>query len=219
MKGHMQFDNIFFDLDSTLVSIEGIDALGRMAGKASEIQALTNAAMRGDVTLEEVFEKRLRMIRPTRAHIQKLSQLYCDSITEGAIELIATLKQQGKHVFLITGGYRNAIVDVARMLGFQSDHVFANVLKFDGKGKYKGFQKNIPLWKNHGKTKIALRILKQYPGKNIMIGDGVSDLEVGHVVGTFIYYGGYVWRENIAHMSSYVLKEKNLMKIFDLIDQ
>ena len=217
-KERMEFHNVIFDLDSTLVSIEGIDELGRMVGKESEIQKLTDAAMRGDVTLEEVFEKRLQIIRPTKLHIKKLSQLYCNSITEGAVELISTLKQRGKKVFLVTGGYRNAIEDVVRKLGLKNEYVFANELLFYSNGTYKGFQKNIPLWKNHGKAQVALQILKRYPGKNIVIGDGISDLELGLVAGTFVYYGGHVWRENIAAGSNYVIKEKNLMKIFDLID-
>ncbi len=217
-KEYMQFDNVIFDLDSTLVSIEGIDELGRMVGKESEIQALTNAAMRGDVTLEEVFEKRLQIIQPTLLHLKKLSQLYCDSITEGAVELIAMLKKRGKNIFIVTGGYRNAITKVVKKLGVKSEHVFANELRFDIKGTYVGFQKNIPLWKNHGKAQIALKILKQFPGKNIVIGDGMSDLEIGLVAGTFIYYGGHVWRENIAAMSKYATKEKHMMKILNLID-
>jgi len=214
----MQFDNVIFDLDSTLVSIEGIDELGRMVGKTSEIQTLTRAAMHGDVTLEEVFEKRLQLIQPTRAHMKELSALYCNSITEGAIELIASLKQQHKNVFLVTGGYKHAVIDVARMLGIQQDHVCANVLRFDACGRYIGFHTNIPLWKNHGKTEIALQMLKKYPGKNLVIGDGMSDLELGLAVGTFVYYGGHVWRERIARSSHHILKEKNLLKILDLID-
>lgn len=214
----MQFDNVIFDLDSTLVSIEGIDELGRMVGKESEIQALTDAAMRGDVTLEEVFNKRLHMIRPTRAHLNKLSQLYCNSITEGAVELIVSLKNRGKNVFLVTGGYKNAIENVARELGFQDDRVFANELMFNEQDEYVRFRKNIPLWKNHGKAQIVLQILRHLPGINIVIGDGISDLEVGLVAGTFIYYGGHVWREKIAQKSNFVLREKNLMKILDLID-
>ena len=70
-KERMEFHNVIFDLDSTLVSIEGIDELGRMVGKESEIQKLTDAAMRGDVTLEEVFEKRLQIIRQ-RSCISKI---------------------------------------------------------------------------------------------------------------------------------------------------
>jgi phosphoserine phosphatase len=96
--------------------------------------------------------------------------------------------------------------------------VFANELLFYSNGKYKGFRKNIPLWKNHGKTRVALQILKEYPGKNIVIGDGISYLELGLVAGTFVYYGGHVWRENVAMGSSFIVKEKDLMKILDLID-
>ncbi|MBT4147320.1 MAG: haloacid dehalogenase, partial [Gammaproteobacteria bacterium] len=48
----MSFDIIFFDCDSTLSEIEGIDELAERAGCGAEMAALTNAAMNGEVSLE-----------------------------------------------------------------------------------------------------------------------------------------------------------------------
>jgi phosphoserine phosphatase len=49
--GEPRFRLVFFDVDSTLVTIEGIDWLAR--GNAS-VAALTEAAMRGEIPLEHV---------------------------------------------------------------------------------------------------------------------------------------------------------------------
>src|SRR5690606_23891673 len=64
------FRSIVFDCDSTLVSVEGIDEL---AGAHKEaVQALTDAAMEGSVPLDEVYGRRLEIIRPTRARVDEL---------------------------------------------------------------------------------------------------------------------------------------------------
>ena len=71
---------VFFDVDSTLVTIEGIDILG--AGNP-EIARLTEAAMNGEVSLDDVYARRLEMIRPTRDASEALAQRYLDSIVPG----------------------------------------------------------------------------------------------------------------------------------------
>ena len=42
------FDFVFFDCDSTLSSIEGIDELARQKGKFNQVKQLTDAAMQYD---------------------------------------------------------------------------------------------------------------------------------------------------------------------------
>jgi hypothetical protein len=57
------FDLIFFDCDSTLSAIEGVDELARLKGKEGRVGLLTQKAMDGDLDLSEVYDKRLRAIR------------------------------------------------------------------------------------------------------------------------------------------------------------
>ena len=57
------FRFVFFDVDSTLVTIEGIDVL---ADGNPEIAKLTDAAMNGEIPLDQVYARRLEMIRPRR---------------------------------------------------------------------------------------------------------------------------------------------------------
>ena len=85
----MTFRIVFFDVDSTLVTIEGIDVL---AGGNREIAKLTDAAMNGEIPLDQVYAKRLEMIRPTRAQVDALAQTYVSSITTGAKEMLAELR-------------------------------------------------------------------------------------------------------------------------------
>ena len=55
----MNTHNIIFDLDSTLVKLEGIDFLGQLHQQETTIARLTVDAMSGKVPLEDVFKQRL----------------------------------------------------------------------------------------------------------------------------------------------------------------
>ena len=59
MRTWRAFDLIFFDCDSTLSHIEGIDELARQKGIFDEVQQLTAAAMDGEVHLSSVYDRRL----------------------------------------------------------------------------------------------------------------------------------------------------------------
>ena len=44
------FKLIAFDMDSTLINIECVDEIADAAGKKAEVAAITEAAMRGEIT-------------------------------------------------------------------------------------------------------------------------------------------------------------------------
>ena len=70
------FDLIFFDCDSTLSTIEGIDELARLKGKELRVGLLTQKAMDGELDLQEVYGKRLRAIKPRRGQLKTIEELY-----------------------------------------------------------------------------------------------------------------------------------------------
>src|SRR3954451_6870508 len=96
-----KFRFVFFDVDSTLVTIEGIDVL---AGGNPDIAQLTAAAMNGEIPLDQVYAKRLEMIRPSKDHVEELGAEYVRSLVDGAKETIATLQDNGVIVHLVTAG-------------------------------------------------------------------------------------------------------------------
>src|SRR5690554_6329434 len=95
------FATVVFDCDSTLAGIEGIDELA--GDRIAEVRALTDAAMRGDVPLEEVYGRRLEIIRPTREQIDALGRLYVERLVEDAADTVAALLWLGKDVRVISG--------------------------------------------------------------------------------------------------------------------
>jgi phosphoserine phosphatase len=187
----MTYRLIFFDVDSTLVMIEGIDVL---ANGAPEIKALTDAAMNGLIPLDQVYARRLDIIKPTRGDVEKLATVYVESIVDGAKEAIATLQSEGSIVHLITGGIEQAVLPLARSLGVPDRNLHAVRLRFAANGAYEDFDRRSFLARPHGKELVVRDIRARSHGKAAFVGDGVSDLEAKDAVDLFIGFGGVVVR-------------------------
>ena len=185
-----KYRHVFFDVDSTLVTVEGIDILG---GGNPEIAKLTEAAMNGLVPLDQVYARRLAMIRPTRDAVDALAQRYLDSIVDGAEETIAALRDAGAVVHFVTAGIDQAVRPLAEKLGVRDVHAVR--LEFDGDGGYRDFDRRSPLTRPHGKELVVRDIRARTKGSAAFVGDAVSDLEAATAVDLFIGFGGVVTRE------------------------
>jgi phosphoserine phosphatase len=182
---------VFFDVDSTLVKIEGIDVL---AAGNPEVVRLTEAAMNGEIALDEVYAKRLDLIRPTRAAVEELGRQYVASLIDGAPETIAALRGAGVDVHLVTAGIAQAIAPLAAHLGIAARAVHAVALRFDDDGHYLDFDRRSFLTRPGGKELVVRSILSRSKGRSAFIGDGVTDLETKPVVDLFIGFGGVLTR-------------------------
>jgi len=180
---------VFFDVDSTLVTIEGIDVL---AGGNSEIAKLTEAAMNGEVPLDEVYARRLEIIRPTRAEVDALAQRYLASLVDGAEDVIDTLLSRGHVVHLVTAGIEQAIVPLAERLGIRNVHAVR--LIFDENGDFEDFDRRSLLARAGGKELVVRAVRARSKGGAAMVGDGASDLEAKPAVDLFIGFGGVAVR-------------------------
>lgn len=185
----------FFDCDSTLSTIEGIDELGRARGPEvfKLVEHLTHQAMNGEVPIGEVFGRRMEIIRPDRATADAVARLYVDTIVPGAPEMIAWLRAEGWTPVILSGGFEPLIRPLAKTLGV--DYVEAVPLHFGPSGDYAGYGSDYPTTRNGGKPEI-IREWKQamLPQAVIMMGDGISDLEAKNEVDLFIGFGGVVSR-------------------------
>lgn len=183
----MKFRFVFFDVDSTLVTIEGIDVLG---GNNPEIARLTERAMNGEIALEEVYAKRLEIIRPSRKAVEELAQRYIASLTAGAAEGIATLRDKGVQIHLVTAGIAQAVNPLASHLGVPERAVHAVALRFNDAGDYEDFDRRSFLTQNGGKELVVRDVRARSHGRAAFVGDGASDLEAKPAVDLFIGFGG-----------------------------
>ncbi|MDQ5939889.1 MAG: phosphoserine phosphatase [Pseudomonadota bacterium] len=212
----MSFDVICFDCDSTLSKIEGIDELAKRVGLGDELAELTNAAMNGDVALEDIYAKRLNLIKPSRADIEWLSTLYISELVDGVESVFRQLAQHNKSVHIISGGLLPAILPLAKILNVPQSHIHAVDIYFDNNGQYLGYDIASPLTKNGGKA-VMIESLKSH--NVVMIGDGQTDLEAQKVGAKVIGFGGVISRDTVRNKADFFVEECDFRKIltFNLI--
>jgi len=208
----MSFDIICFDCDSTLSKIEGIDELAGRVGLGEEMSRLTDAAMNGEVPLEAVYEQRLSLIRPDRASIGWLGDLYIEQIVDGVKEVFETLTAPGKELHIISGGIRQAILPLARYLGLSETQVHAVDIYFNEDGSYLNYDQNSPLARSGGKAEIC-RQLRKLQGSLVMIGDGKTDMEAKQAGAVVIGFGGVVERQVVRDQADFYSVEPSLVSI------
>lgn len=194
----------FLDCDSTLSSIEGIDELARAKGDNvfAQVEALTNAAMNGDVPIHDVFARRLEMISPDRATAEHVASLYVETVLPGMIDFVREIKAAGWLPVILSGGFAPLILPLARLLGI--DHVEAVPLEFHEDGSYASYGADYPTTRNLGKNEV-IREWKQamLPERVVMMGDGISDLETKPDVDAFIGFGVVVKRPRVMQDCDY----------------
>ena len=211
----MSFDVICFDCDSTLSKIEGIDELARRAGMGAEIAKLTDAAMNGEFPLEAVYERRLALIKPDKASIDWVADLYIAEIVAGVKEVFSTLLAQGKTVHIISGGLRPAILPLAAYLGLPESHVHAVEVFFDETGAYAGFDQVSPLARTGGKAVVVAGLKTEAP--LLMIGDGKTDLEAKQAGAYVIGFGGVVDRDIVRENADFYSTDPALTFVLEHI--
>ena len=100
------FKLIAFDMDSTLISIECIDEIADAVGRKAQVAAITEAAMRGEITdFRESLRRRLALLQGVT--LADMERVYTDrlQINPGAAELIAACQKAGLKVLLVSGGF------------------------------------------------------------------------------------------------------------------
>ena len=224
------YDLIFFDCDSTLSTIEGIDELAKLKGKEGRVGLLTNKAMDGELDLSEVYGKRLKAIRPTRAQLKAVEERYWETIVEDALEVISALHFIGKRVFIISGGLIDAVKGFGRRLGVDPSLIRAVELEYNElSGEWWRYHEpeaqqsktyldynEGPLTVSSGKPKIINELAGDLPGRRMMVGDGSSDLATQSVVDLFIGYGGVVARDKVKAESDVFVQNLSLAVILPL---
>jgi phosphoserine phosphatase len=186
---------ICFDCDSTLSAIEGIDELARLRGPDCfiAIEQMTRDAMDGRIALDEIFARRLDIIRPTRAETLAVGAHYIREIEPTAAATVAALQARGWTVVIVSGGYTQAIEPLAAHLGIA--RIEAVPLRFDTAGHYAGYDTAAPAARRGGKPEIMRALRAEFrPARLVMVGDGASDLETRDVVDLFVGFGRYAER-------------------------
>ncbi len=204
------FDLVFFDCDSTLSAVEGIDELARRAGVHSAVAPLTAAAMDGQMTLDQVYAQRLQLLRPHKNDIGWLGDRYLEAIVPGATQVVAALQHMNKPVHIISGGLRAAILPLAEHLAIAPERVHAVELYWDSSGSYLDFDHGSPLTQSLGKAQLCGQVVPAGQ-RAALVGDGGTDVEAAQAGIYVIGFGGVVSRPNVAAQAQRFVTSRSLM--------
>jgi len=163
-----------FDMDSTLIEQEVIVELAKTAGIGEEVEAITEAAMRGEIDFDESFAQRVALLKDISTDV--LDDI-CNRLTLsiGARTTISALKALGYHTVLVSGGFTYFARYIAEQLGI--DEVHANFLDID-EGRVTGHIQ-LPIVNGAKKAAIVEHTAERLGidmSQVVCIGDGANDL-------------------------------------------
>jgi phosphoserine phosphatase len=124
------FKLIAFDMDSTLINIECVDEIADAAGRKAEVAAITEAAMRGEISdYKDSLRQRVALLKGvTVAHMEEVYTQRLQ-LNPGAAQLVAACKEAGLKVLLVSGGFTFFTDRIRERLGI--DYARSNVLEVE----------------------------------------------------------------------------------------
>lgn len=200
------------DMDSTLINIECIDEIADMQGLKTEVAAITEAAMRGELDFRESLTRRVALLEglPEGA----LERVFRErlQLNPGARALLAGLKQAGIVTVLVSGGFTYFTERLQKQLGF--DYAVANELEIRS-GRLTGKVKGDVI--DGDAKRHTLQLVRKHhgfaPATVIAAGDGANDLPMLNAAGVGIaYHAKPVVREH----ATYALNHSGLDGILNL---
>jgi phosphoserine phosphatase len=186
------FKLVAFDMDSTLINIECVDEIAAAAGRKAEVAAITEAAMRGEITdYKESLRRRLALLRgvPEAA----LHEVYSHhlQLNPGVERFVRACQAAGLKTLLVSGGFTFFSDRVRARLGL--DFSRANVLEIEA-GALTGGLIDRPwgdIVDGAEKRRVVLEVCELMgiaPAQAIAVGDGANDLPMMNAVGLSIAY-------------------------------
>lgn len=186
------FKLIAFDMDSTLINIECVDEIADAAGRKAEVAAITEAAMRGEITdYKDSLRRRVALLKGVS--VESMDGVYHErlKLNPGAAELVYACKEAGMKVLLVSGGFTFFTDRIQRELGI--DYTRSNVLEVED-GLLTGRMVDQPwgdICDGEEKKQMLLEtcaMLGLTPSQAIAMGDGANDLPMMGVAGLSVAY-------------------------------
>ena len=203
---------VVLDADSTLIRNEVIELLADEAGRRDEVQAATEAAMRGEVDFAASLRSRVAALEgvPVSAFERVRGRI---EPTPGVRDLTAAVHERGGVVGVVSGGFHEILDDIAPRLGV--DRWRANRLELaDGalSGRVDGEivdgaakASSLPEWASE--LGVPARA-------TIAIGDGANDLPMMAVAGLGLAFNA---KPAVREAASLVIGPQDLSAVIPLL--
>jgi len=186
------FRLIAFDMDSTLINIECVDEIADAAGRKAEVAAITEAAMRGEITdYKDSLRRRVALL--AGVPVTALEAVWRERLrlNPGAEALVAACQRAGLKTLLVSGGFTFFTDRVRDRLGI--DFTRSNVLEVTD-GALTGRMVDQPwgdICDGEEKRRMLIETCARIgctPRQAIAVGDGANDLPMMGEAGLSVAY-------------------------------
>ena len=190
VSGHIRRKKrlLLADMDATIIRDESLDELADLAGLADKIIPITKRAMAGELNFQEALSERLSFLNgqpETLLHqVVKNTQ-----ITDGAHELVSTMRAHGAHCYLVSGGFTFLSDVIAHQLGFTDHH--SNIMGISN-GMLTG-KAVPPILDQQAKLRFLKHYIKKFNFKAddcLCVGDGANDMAMLQHAGMGVAFQG-----------------------------
>ena len=214
------FKLIAFDMDSTLINIECVDEIADAAGRKAEVAAITEAAMRGEITdYKDSLRKRVALLKGvTVAHMAEVLNNRLQ-LNPGAEKLVKACQSAGMKVLLVSGGFTFFTDHVRDHLGINWTR--SNVLEVVN-GELTGRMVDQDwgdICDGEEKRKMLLQTCAQMgiePSQAIAMGDGANDLPMMGVAGLSVAYHA---KPKVREQAMVAIEEGGLDRLLDVFEK
>lgn len=175
------------DMDSTMIGQECIDELADLVGLKAHVSAITERAMRGEIAFEPALRERVALLKGLPETVVDDVIANRITLTPGARVLIETMKRDGAHTCLVSGGFSLFTQRIAEMIGFDESHANTLLIK---DGKMTG-EVDEPILGREAKLDTLLELARylQVPlAETLAVGDGANDLAMIERAGLGVAY-------------------------------
>ena len=184
---HRRKKLLIADMDSTIINVECLDELADMAGLKPQIAAITERAMRGELEFEAALRQRVGMLKGLP--LSALERTYAERVrlNPGAKNLLATMRANGAHTMLVSGGFGYFTRRVAEAAGFHIER--GNTLLDDGIALTG--EVGTPILGRQAKLEAleeAAANLNLDRAETLAVGDGANDLAMIQRAGMGVAY-------------------------------
>lgn len=181
------FRLLVMDMDSTLITIECIDEIADMQGLKTDVAAITEAAMRGELDFRDSLTRRVALLKGLDA--SALHQVFEERLrlSPGAQNLLRGTKAAGLRSVLVSGGFTYFTDRLKDRLSL--DMTRANQLEvIDGKLTGRVLGEIIDAEAKRHTVLEECERLGVPPTRAIVIGDGANDLAMMSVAGLSVAF-------------------------------
>jgi phosphoserine phosphatase len=175
------------DMDSTMIGQECIDELADRVGLKARVAAITERAMHGDIAFEPALRERVALLEGLPASV--VAEVIAERIrlTPGGPALVATMRANGAHTCLVSGGFTLFSERIAAMIGFDENRANRLVV---ADGRLTGRVEE-PILGREAKLATLEDLtarLRLAPAATLAVGDGANDLAMLLAAGLGVAY-------------------------------